>query len=357
MKSKAKGIVKRIRASLLVVLICVLFCTGCSLGSGKLKVVFTTGFQKDEIFRIEKMSCDTQELMLYLVNLRNKYKAAYGDDIFSNDDYGEKLSQNIKEMALAGISRIKAMNLFAKEYGVSLNDTEKEDALRAAEIYVEGLSSTETELLNIDVRFVADMYEEYMLARKIYYYIIRDIMPVVSDDEARTITVSQILIKTYYYDIKGVAQPYSKEARQDLFGKLMRIKEEIDAGEDFSVAASKCSEAEVATFSFGKGEYEGFYEETAFNLGTGEVSEVLETEDGYVLIKCLNAYNREETDRNKEIILERRKKEVFNESYDSFAGGLTKMFNEELYQELVPIEDEALVTDNFFDVINEIVEK
>lgn len=41
------------------------------------------------------------------------------------------------------------------------------------------------------------MYREYALADKVYTFIIKDINPEVSDDEARTITVRQILIMTY----------------------------------------------------------------------------------------------------------------------------------------------------------------
>ena len=356
MKNSTAGISKKMRKLCLIILMSLLFCTGCS-GKDKIKIVLTTGFEKDELFRIEEMSCNEREMMIYLTNVRNQYKEAYGEDIFNNSDYGQSLSENVKEMVLADISRIKAMNLFAGEYGVSLDAQEKEDAHYAAERYLSSLSEQEIKLLDADQKLIAGMYEEYMLANKIYYYIIRDVMPVISDDEARTITVSRIMIKTHYYDIKGVAQPYSKEAKKDLYGKLQLIKEDIAGGEDFTVAASKISEAEVTTFSFRKGEGDKHFEEAAFNLGTGEVSDILETEEGYVLIKCLNAYDKEETDKNKEVILNKRKKEAFNEDYDRFAKGLTKMLNEDLYNHITPLEDEALTTSSFYDVINEVMEQ
>ena len=43
-----------------------------SVGSGK-KVVFTTGFGQDEVFRIGSVSCTKPEVMVYLTNVQNRY--------------------------------------------------------------------------------------------------------------------------------------------------------------------------------------------------------------------------------------------------------------------------------------------
>ena len=59
-------------------------------------------------------------------------------------------------------------------------------------------------------------------------------------------------------------------------------------------------------------------EEAAFNLGTDEISGIVETEHGYHIIKCISTFDRDETDRNKIKIVEQRRKEVFNEEYSGF---------------------------------------
>lgn len=46
--------------------------TGCAGAETKdTKIVLTTGFEKDEVFRIEKTSCRLPEVMLYLTNMQS----------------------------------------------------------------------------------------------------------------------------------------------------------------------------------------------------------------------------------------------------------------------------------------------
>ena len=52
---------------------------GCAKDTENMKVVLTTGFGKDEIFRIEDVSCSKAEIMVYLTNMQNRYESVYGD--------------------------------------------------------------------------------------------------------------------------------------------------------------------------------------------------------------------------------------------------------------------------------------
>ena len=58
-----------------VAFLCLLsLLAGSAAGCGKdFTVVLTTGLKKNEVFRIEKMSCTLPELMVYLTNLQNRY--------------------------------------------------------------------------------------------------------------------------------------------------------------------------------------------------------------------------------------------------------------------------------------------
>lgn len=57
--------------------------TGCGrFDISNTKVVLTTGFDKDEIFRIETISCTVPEVMVYLTNAQNQYESVYGSEIW-----------------------------------------------------------------------------------------------------------------------------------------------------------------------------------------------------------------------------------------------------------------------------------
>ena len=62
---------------------------------GKTKIVLTTGFSENEVFKIGSSSCDRSEIMVYLTNMQNQYEAVYGDQIWSRSINGETLEDKV----------------------------------------------------------------------------------------------------------------------------------------------------------------------------------------------------------------------------------------------------------------------
>lgn len=354
MKFYHKKTLKRLSAALVTIF---LLTTGCAFRNGEYgntKVVFTTGFGKDEVFRIDKTSCRLPEIMIYLTNTKNQYEQAFGSQIWKTSYNGETLESNVKETVLARIARIKAMNLLAEKYEITLSDTELDNAHKAAGKYYESLNDKELELLKVDEKLLCDMYEEYALAGKVYQYLIADINPEISDDEARTITVQHILIKTYSLNEQGERIPYSEEGRKEAYKRAGEALRKAQEGEDFTGLIAEYSEDSNPSYSFGKGTMEAEFEEAAFNLGTDEISGIVESEYGYHIIKCISTFDRDETDRNKVKIVEQRRKEVFNEEYSGFVEGLTRNLNQKLWDTVGFIEDDEVTTADFFEIYQEI---
>ncbi len=318
------------------------------------KVVLTTGFAKDEIFRIEGISCTLPEIMVYLTNTQNQYERVYGPEIWQANVDGITLEQNIKDTALARIAQIKSMNLLAAEHGVELSEQEREYAAAAAKVYYDSLNETEREQMGVTEEIIGNLYAEYGLANKVYQFIIRDINPEISDDEARTITVQHILIKTYALDSTGEKIEYTASAKAEAYKKAREVLDLAEDGEtDFEQLVERYSEDSKGTYSFGKGDMEPEFEEAAFNLGTGEISGIVETKFGYHIIKCISTFDRAETDANKVKIVEERKKEVFGQEYDTFVKSLTRNLNDEVWEQVAFIHDPQVTTADFFDVYGE----
>lgn len=328
--------------------------TGCGNGSDVgTKVVLTTGFNKNEVFRIETSSCSLPEIMVYLTNIQNRYESVYGTEIWNTNVNGVTLEQNVKDIALAQIARIKTMNLMAKRYDVELNDEEKAQVENAANTYYSSLNGTEIEQMGVTEKTISELYTEFALAEKVYQYTIKDINPEISDDEARTITVQHILIKTYALDGTGKKIEYTQEAKREAYERAQEALAAAKEDEDFDALIRRYSEDDKATYSFGKGEMDEAFETAAFNLGTGEISDIVETEFGYHIIKCISTFDREETDANKVKIVEQRREEAFGQEYDAYVETLTRNLNEELWKRVNFIHDENVKTQNFFEVYAE----
>jgi foldase protein PrsA len=343
-----------------VVMAATLF-TGCAginkENVGNTKIVLTTGLGKDEVFRIESESCRLPEIMVYLTNTKNQYEDSFGSKIWDVGTGDETITENVKETVLARVARIKSLILMAEEYGISLDEDEQELASIAGETYYNSLNDTEKTLLGISQAQITQMYSEYALAEKVYEYLIADINPEISDDEARTITVQHILIKTYSLNEDGEKVPYSENAKKEALEKAKEVLEKARNGEDFTSLISQYSEDTNASYTFGKGTMDTAFEEASFNLGTDEISDIVESEHGYHIIKCISTFNRSETDRNKVKIVEQRRKEVFNDEYSKFVESLTKSLNEKLWESVSFIEDENVTTDSFFEVYKETFDK
>ena len=186
--------------------------SGCS-EQEPVKLVLTTGFRHNEIFRLEDASCTLPELMVYLTTEQNTYEGVYGPRIWEVKEGEEGLSDKLKNKVLAEISQIKAMTLLADRRGIQLTPQEEEMVAAAAEEYYASLNDREREAMEVNRQLIESMYRDYALADKVYRQIISDINPEISDDEARTITVQHILIKTVTENADGTISPYSDKEK------------------------------------------------------------------------------------------------------------------------------------------------
>lgn len=341
---------RKILDSIILLLLSLFLCTGC----GKMedtKVILTTGFGKDEVFRIEKMSCSLPEIMVYLTNTGNQYETIFGDEIWEISVGGISLEDNIKDMVLARISQIKAMNLLAKSKGITLSQEEQKKCGDIAKEYYNSLTPQDIDLFKVDEAIIENLYAEYAIAQKVYKFIIKDINPEISDDEARTISVQHIFFSTYTLSGLGEKIDFTIEKKQATMQTAKEALQKAKSGEDFELLIGEYSDDGTKVYSFGKIENNPFAE-AAFELGNNEISDIIETEYGYHIIKCTNTFNKEETDVNKVKIVEERKKEVFNKEYDEFVGNLTKQLNHKLW-DTVTLEKSNMQRIDFFKLYEE----
>ena len=335
-----------------VLTLCVmLMMTGCSAALPFNKVVFTTGFEKDEVFRIEDSTCTLSEAMVYLVGTQGGYEKTFGKDIWNADTDSGTVEQRLKDSVLAKIAQIKVMNLLARENGIELEQSEEQLVLEAAQEYYDTLTDADIAAMNdVTLQDIEKIIREQAIADKLYDYIIRDINPEISDDEARTITVEQIFIKTYSLDSDGNKVPFSDGEKDAAYRRCREIFKNLLNGGSFEELMAQYNEADEGTISFGKGEMDAEFETAAFNLGTEQTSEIIETQDGYAILKCISTFNREETEANKVKIVAQRKREVFGAQYDAFVATLTKQLNQKLWDSVELVDDENVTTTGFMGI-------
>ncbi len=103
--------------------------------------------------------------------------------------------------------------------------------------------------------------------------------------KSEQVRASHILIK-----VDSQAEPSVKEEKK---AKLQKIQKRLKGGEDFAVLAKEFSECPSNTKGgdlgyFGRGKMVKPFEDAAFKLKKGEVSDIVETQFGYHLIKVVD---------------------------------------------------------------------
>ena len=344
-------ILKRIYKLIALILIPAVLC-GCGMQKDK-EVIITTGFNEDEVFKMGDSVCSLDEVMVYIADLQRQYEKAYGSQIWNTNIDGVSLENNVKEVALARISQVKAVCLMAKDRGVDLSDEETKKVREAAEEYYHTFTSDEIKSLGIKKDTIEELYTEYALSKKVYDSIIKDVNPEISDDEARSITVKQIYIKTFNYDDDGGLTPYDDSHKDAARQKAEDLRKRIQNGEDFDTLAFENSDSDEINISFGKGDVDISLEVAAFDLSKDELSDVIETEYGFYIVKCISTFDREETEENKLKIVDRRKQEAFNGEYEDFVSSVTKKLNNELWESVSINRTGLSQGKGFFEIFDE----
>lgn len=340
-------------AAVMLVAVCVLgvVVSGCGKNKNGSKVVFTRGLEKDEIFRIGDEICKSSEMLVFLTTTQYEYESVYGAKIWNTSLDGVTLEDNVKETVLEKVAQMKSMALLAKKKNVELDETEKSFASAAAKDYMGHISVAQRESLGITEETVQKLFEEYALAHKVYQKVIEDVNPEISDDEARIVTVQQIVIRTTSRDAQGNETELLTAQKQEQYELAVSVLEQAKEGrKSFEELASKYSQDPTITYSFGKGEMDPAIEAAAFSLETDEISSVVESSGGYHIIKCINTFDEEETRANKQRLLEAKKNEVFGEEYDEFVNSLVRKLNASAWDKVTLLQEGTVPAVDFFEI-------
>lgn len=335
---------------LISVFLCAALLTACDR-----TVVVTGGFAEGEVFRINTLSCSRSEMNIYLTNMANAYEATFGEQIWTTSAGNTTIEDAFKETVLAKVTRIKVLNLMAKEEKISLSGDEKKSLKKAAKAYMKTLSKNEKAELGADEDLVFQMYSEYALAEKVYNSIVDEVNFEISDDDARSITVEQIFIKTYHEDTHGRLTDYSDAAKAEAKERALAIREKAVTESDFESLCALYNEGDESTHTYRRGEMPEAYENVAFALEEGEISYVITTDDGYYIVKCISTYERKATNENKEAIINEAKRKAFEEKYNEFLPNVIANINEKEWENIKIIHNAEMKTDLFFDIYTDIM--
>lgn len=328
---------KKIYALILIfsIVLC-LFC-GCDR-----KVYITTGLKDNEIFKLSSNPCNVGEIMLILMAEKNRYESDFGVDIwqYKSDDLNQGLDEEIKDKVKQQLIKVKTIELFAKKHKVVLSDEEKALLKEAAKTYYSTLTKEEKDILKVKESDVLSLYTSFYMADMVYYKLTKDIDIEVSDEEARVVKCKYIFID-------------SREDKNTSYEKALTVQALLSAGNDFNMVAKEHSDSAEINAELSRKTIYAQFEETIFSMTQGQISPILENEDGYYIFLCVSDYMESETMANKIKIADDYKKSEYEKKYNPFEADQTLEFNDKVWDKVKIEEYSEVTTDNLYKVYNE----
>lgn len=324
-------------ALLLIVILCIF--SGC----GKKEIAFTTGLTKDELFKIDGTICYMDEANIVVLNLQREYEGLFGTGNWDNNFAGCTIGDYLKEQAVKQLSQIRSLSALASKNGITLDKSEIDSVKKACDEYLDNIDIAVRKTLKIDKKAVENIYTQYCLANKLYNNIIESVDSEISDDEARIISVQYIFFSTKRTDENGEQNPISETERNELNAKILSVVEKVNAGENFEKLALDNSDDDNIYMKISRGETDSFFEKAAFDLADGQVSEMVNTDDGIYLIKCISNYDESATLENKKKIYRERCEKALNSAYDSYISDVLSEFNTKVWDK-VSLKDDPNIS-------------
>lgn len=241
---------------------------------------------------------------------KSSMESYYGSDIWSQEiEEGKTYEDTLKEMVIETMIGSEVIYQQAEKEKVaptdeqiqeqldSFNKTTKDDADYQAELKKMGINeeflkfqfardlanSNLQEKFEEDIKIPEDDMKKYYEENKDSFY-------------TDTVTASHILLKTIDDEGNELSDAKKKEAKKKAEEALAKIK----AGEDFAEVAKEYSEDSTASNggelgTFGRGKMVTEFEDASFAMKAGEISDIVETQYGYHIIKVTDRVDKQET--------------------------------------------------------------
>lgn len=274
----------------------------------------------DNVIKVGSEQVTYRETLIYLLQLKNKYEPIVGSEIWDQKVSGDQtFGEEAKQELIDEITQIKVIKQQAKELGISLSNDEIGEVTSSVRDYMGNITKEDQAKYGITGEMVQKVLEENYLAQKVYNIATNEVDTNISDDEAKQIKVEMLEVMTSGTDKDGTAIDLTDEQKKDAKKRADQLRKQATKEEDFASFATANTDASKVDLTFGKGDYPQL-EEAAFALKQGEISKVIETDDGYVILKLVSAFDEEATNAKKESIIEEEQSKVFAEKYKAWSG-------------------------------------
>lgn len=271
-----------------------------------------------------------EEISLGFMNFMAKFQQAVYDgylgSMYGTSDYwsqdlsgnGSDMETTVKDQVAENVELLYLLEDHMADYGVELTEDELSAIDEAADKFMSDNSKAAIEQIGATKEYVKEMLRLDTIQTKMNNAIGAEVDTEVSDEEAAQKTFSYVRVsKTSTTDADGNTVEYTDEQKEELKNTVSEYAKK--AQEDFDGAAQKAGYT-VSTYSYGSDE-SSFAEDViaaADKMQNGDISDVLEDDNYYYIIRMDSTFDEQATASKKEEIVSQRKTDHYKEVCDGY---------------------------------------
>lgn len=237
------------------------------------------------------------------------YASMLGQDMWTQKgEDGKTREETVKAAILTEIETLYVLEDHAEEYKVSLTDEEKAAITEAAKAFLKDNKDHVKEAISADQENAERFMTLFTIRAKMYKAMTADVDTNVSDEEAAQKKMQYVSFPFTKTAEDGTKSEMNDEEKKALKEEALSYLEGAKKADDLSeYTKEKEYQLNDAAFDAKTTTVAEEVIKAADALKEGEFSELIETKDGYYVVKLVSEFDRDATDAKKETIVSQRK--------------------------------------------------
>lgn len=274
------------------------------------------------VLRVGDKKISLGKTLVILLGQKDVIEESYSSKLWNVSYEGAQLGEHLKSRLKTNVALIFVGAGLAESEKISLSSDEKTLVSSATDYFYSKLSDSDKKELNVSRADIYDIISSYRLSVTGYDRLTNEAETEISKDDARVIKLNRISV--YKSGMSGADLSLKKAAINEAYKALL-------SGADFNETASKYDEGGSTEFYSSRGQLSETEEKIAFSLSQGQISEPFETEDSFVIFRCVDSYDEAKSEAARRELLLRRKNDYYIESVKKYLEENPLIWNEDLW--------------------------
>lgn len=266
-----------------------------------------------------------------------QYSAMLGEDFWgmSLSEGSATMEEEVKKTVLESLEEMYVLEDHMADYKVSLTEDEKTKIQDAAKAFVKANNEDTLEKVSGTEETVSRVLELITIQSKVREAIIADVDTKVSDEEAAQKSMQYVFFPFTKTDEEGNSSDMTEEEKAGLKNTAESFAAMAKKADDFGkLAEDQGQSASTLTFDGEDTSPTKDLIKAADALKEGEVTDVIEGENGYYVAKVTSLFDKDATETEKNNIVAERQNTKYREVVDKLVKDTKIKVNENKWEKI-----------------------